>query len=384
MSTNPPTELPRARLSLAVSVSIVCTFLIVAGAALYYARSFFLPVVLGFLIALVFAPLVRSLLHRGIPAPVTAVVLVLAMGVALFGAAAYLSTPFAQSVSEAPRVLSEVRERFAFLRQPFALLNEAGRQVQSIADGASAADGEQKVVLAQPGILAWAAGTAAGVGTTLGATLLLAFFLLATGDDMRHKMLRLAPTLTDKKRSLRVLSEIENEVSRYLITITAINAGLGACVGIAMYALGMPNPLLWGVAAALLNFIPYLGGLIGMAATIAVSVVTFPTFAVAALPPLAYLGLQFLEAYFVTPTVLGRRLELHIVPILVFLAFTAWMWGVVGAVIGVPLLVALKVICDNVPSLQRFGELLAAERPAPDAEQDTGGEAATVPAAIGK
>src|SRR5215470_10971272 len=97
------------------------------GAALYYGRSFFLPVVLAFLIALVFAPLVRIFLHRGVPAPVSSVVLVVAMGAALIGAAAYLSAPFAQSVSDAPHVLQEVRERFAFLREPFALLNEAGR-----------------------------------------------------------------------------------------------------------------------------------------------------------------------------------------------------------------------------------------------------------------
>lgn len=360
-SPEPQHRVRRLHFSPIINVSIVGTFVILLGATLYYGRSFFLPVVLALLITLVFAPLVRWFTHRGIPAPVAAVVLVVAMGAAGIGAAAFLSAPFAQMVSDAPRIVTEVRERFAFLREPFALLNEAGKQVQSIADGASGTTEEQRVVIAQPGILAWAAGTAAGVGTTLGATLILAFFLLATGDDMRHKMLRLAPRLRDKKLSLRVLSQIENEVSRYLITITAINAGLGFCVGLAMYALGMPSPLLWGVAAGLLNFIPYLGGFLGMAATIAVASVTYPTFGQALLPPLAYLGLQFLEAYFVTPTILGRRLELHIVLIIVFLAFTTWMWGIVGAVIGVPILVALKVISDNVPGLAVFSALLGAE-----------------------
>jgi predicted PurR-regulated permease PerM len=155
-------------------------------------------------------------------------------------------------------------------------------------------------------------------------------------------------------------------VSRYLTTITAINAGFGFCVGLAMYVLGMPNPLLWGVAAALLNFIPYLGGLIGIITAIAVSSVTFPGFAQAILPPLAYLALQFVESYLVTPTILGRRLELHIVPILVFLAFTTWMWGIVGAVIGVPLLVVVKVFSDNLPALAPLSGLLVADPASPE------------------
>jgi predicted PurR-regulated permease PerM len=237
--------------------------------------------------------------------------------------------------------------------------------MQAIVDGAGT-PGTERVVIAQPGIIAWAAGTAAGIGTTLAATLVLAFFLLATGDDLRHKLVRMIHSLTDKKRALRVLRDIENDVSRYLMTITAINAGFGFCVGLAMYLLGMPNPLLWGVAAALLNFIPYLGGLLGVIAAIAVSSVTFPGFAQAILPPIAYLALQFVESYLVTPTILGRRLELHIVPILVFLAFTTWMWGVVGAVIGVPLLVVIKVFSDNLTVLAPLSALLAADAASPE------------------
>jgi predicted PurR-regulated permease PerM len=343
-----------------VGVSIVGTFLILLVGALYYARGFFLPLVLAFLVALLFAPLVRTLSHRGVPAPMSAILLVVLIGAGLALAAAVLNEPVAAMIAEAPRVIDEVRDKFAFLRQPFATLNEAGREVQAMVDGANTQAAE-RVVIAQPGIIAWAAGTAAGIGTTLAATLVLAFFLLATGDDLRHKLVRMIHSLTDKKRALRVLRDIENEVSRYLMTITAINAGFGFCVGLAMYALGMPDPLLWGIAAALLNFIPYLGGLIGIIAAIAVSAVTFPGFAGAALPPLAYLALQFAESYLVTPTILGRRLELHIVPILVFLAFTAWMWGIVGAVIGVPLLVVIKVFSDSLPALAPLSGLLAAE-----------------------
>ena len=126
-------------------------------------------------------------------------------------------------------------------------------------------------------MLAWAAGTAADIGTTLGAMLILSLFLLASGDTLRAKLIRVVPNLSDKKRSLRVLRDIENEVSRYLLTITAINAGFGALRRLAMWVLGMPNPLLWGIAAGLLNFIPYLGGFIGNSLAAVVAIVTFPT-----------------------------------------------------------------------------------------------------------
>jgi predicted PurR-regulated permease PerM len=137
-----------------------------------------------------------------------------------------------------------------------------------------------------------------------------------------------------------------------------------------MYLLGMPSPVMWGIAAGLLNFIPYLGGLIGMAALVAVSIVTFPTLAAAALPPLAYLAIQIGESNFVTPMILGRRLELSTVAILIFLALTTWMWGIVGTIIGVPLLVVVKVFCDNFPNLSPLAEFLSAETPARDSDDE--------------
>ncbi len=195
-------------------------------------------------------------------------------------------------VSRAPDVIKEVSQRFAFLNEPLAKLSDAGRAVQAIDDGTQSTNDPQRVVIVQSGLLAWAAGTAAGFGATFGAMLILSVFLLASGDTLRLKLIRVLPDLSGKKRSLRVLADIENEVSRYLLTITAINAGLGLCVGIAMWALGMPNPLIWGIAAALLNYVPYIGGLIGFTLAFVVAVVTYPSLAIAALPPLAYLTLQ--------------------------------------------------------------------------------------------
>ncbi|HVY18636.1 MAG TPA: AI-2E family transporter [Bauldia sp.] len=363
----------------AVNFSIVGTFIIALCAALYYARSFFLPLVLAILITMTFAPAVRALAHRGIPYAVSAVMLVVVLGGAIATTSTLLTGPVSQMIAETPVLVEKIRDRFDFLREPFRKLNEASRQVQALTSGNTDQPGEPERVVVQQesGLLGWAAGTAADFGTTFFATMILALFLLASGTTLRSKLIRVLPDLSGKKRSLRVLRDIENEVSRYLLTIAAINAGLGLCIGLVMAILGLPNPLLWGIAGGLLNFIPYLGSLVGNLLATAVAIVTFPSLAEAALVPVSYLALQIIEGNFVTPFIVGRRLELNIVAILIFLSLTTWMWGIVGAIIGVPLLVVVKVFADNFPAIAPLAEFLSGEtRTAEEADME---HAATPP-----
>jgi len=377
-------DAPAAALPRVVSIAIVGTFLILLAAVLYYARGFFLPLILALLVTLAFMPLVRALARRGIPPVATAILVVIGMGAATVGVAALLAEPTARMLTEAPQIAAQLRDRFAGegASGPVSRLIAASEQVQAIAEGSDEPGAPQKVVLAQPGIISWAADTLSGIGGTLGATLLFVVFLLSSGDLFLQKLVRIFPTLSDKKRSLRVVHDVEAEVSRYLFTITVINVGFGTAVGISMAILGMPNPVLWGVGAALLNYIPYLGALIGIALAFAIGLVTFPTLGLAALPPLAYFICNAIEGSVVTPLTLGRRLELNPVAILVALAFGGWMWGIVGALLGVPLLVVIKVFCDHFESLTTFGEFLSGEPTAdpalPDPEAAT---AATLPAA---
>ncbi|MBN9010498.1 MAG: AI-2E family transporter, partial [Rhizobiales bacterium] len=293
-------EAPRIRLPKGVSVAIIGTFAILLVGAVYYARSFFLPLILALLITFTFMPMVRYFHRRGIPPVVTAVVAVLA--IAAIGACAVilLADPVSKMIGEAPSLMAKLKERFAFLQRPMAMLSEAGRQVSQIGEP-PAADGTQRVVLAQPGFLAWAADTLTGIGTTMGATLLLTIFLLASSDTFLQKIVRSAASLSDKKRSLRIVHDVEYEVSRYLITITAINLCFGTLVGLSMAAYGMPNPVAFAVAATFLNYIPYIGAIIGITLTAAVSLITFPAFTFAMLPPLTYLAFHLLEGNVLTP-----------------------------------------------------------------------------------
>ena len=360
-------EAPRIRLPKGVSVAIIGTFAILLVGAVYYARSFFLPLILALLITFTFMPMVRYFHRRGIPPVVTAVVAVLA--IAAIGACAVilLADPVSKMIGEAPSLMAKLKERFAFLQRPMAMLSEAGRQGSQSGE-APAAGGTQRVVLAQPGFLAWAADTLTGIGTTMGATLLLTIFLLASSDTFLQKIVRSAASLSDKKRSLRIVHDVEYEVSRYLITITAINLCFGTLVGLSMAAYGMPNPVAFAVAATFLNYIPYIGAIIGITLTAAVSLITFPAFTFAMLPPLTYLAFHLLEGNVLTPLTLGRRLELNSVAILIAVAFGGWMWGIIGAIVGVPLLVVIKVFCDHFPRLATFGAFLSEAEPAPAAE----------------
>lgn len=356
----------RLYLARAVSISIIGTFILLMIGTLYFARGFFLPVVLALLVALTFNPLVRYLSRRGIPAFASAIVLVIGLFAALGSASLYLADPISRVIADTPAIADRIEQRFEHLRGPLSKIMNLTEQVEEMTRSNEAP--VEKVVIAQPGIASWAADTISGLITTLGATLVLLVFLLASGDLFLHKLVRAVPTLTDKKRSLRIVHDVEGEVSHYLRTITLINIGFGICVAGAMAALGMPNAALWGVAAAALNFIPYVGAIAGTAATLIAGLITFPTVGVALLAPAAYLIFHLIESAFVTPLILGRRLELNAVAIFISLAFWGWMWGIVGALIAVPLLVVIKVFCDHFDGLSKLGEFLSGE-PTPEPEE---------------
>jgi predicted PurR-regulated permease PerM len=347
----------RLHLSKPVSFSIIGIFVILLIGAFYFARAFFLPVMLALLVTLTFSPLVRYLRRHGIPSFVSAILLVLTLFTAFGSAAIYLSDPVSQIIADSPVIAQRIEERFAPLREPLRKILQTSAQLEQMAG--TAEPSAEKIVVAQPGIAAWAADTLGGLTTTLGAALVLVVFLLSSGDLFLHKLVRMLPTFSDKKRSVRVVHDVEFEVSRYLLTITGINICFGATVAAAMAVLGMANPLLWGAAAAVLNFIPYVGAAIGTGAALLAALITYDTIGPAFLPPAAYLLFHTFESAFITPLVVGRRLELNVVAIFISLAFWSWMWGIVGALIAVPILVVVKVFCDSFPGLANFGEFLS-------------------------
>jgi predicted PurR-regulated permease PerM len=189
-------------------------------------------------------------------------------------------------------------------------------------------------------------------------TVILLFFLLASGDLFLRKLIRVLPRLEDKRRAVEIARQVERDISAYLSTVTMINLGLGAAVAAGFAILRVPNPLLWGAMVTLFNFVPYLGPAVSYAIFVMVGLVTFETVPHILAPVLTFLVLNVIEAYLVTPLVLGRRLTLNPVVLFVGLTFWGWMWGIAGAILAVPIMAVLKIFCDHIEPLAPIGEFL--------------------------
>lgn len=336
-------------------------FVILVIYVLYFGREFFMPVILAFLFALTLTPIVRFAGKRGIPAPLSATLLVAASALVLTIGGYLLSGPVMQLVDDAPQIGRELTERMRELRSPLDRLLAISRQIDEAADTTND-QGVLKVAVQQPGILSQAAGNMLSAGTTIAIVFVLSLFLLASGTLFYEKIVQSFTTMTEKKRALRVVYDVEREVSRYLLTVAIINGGLGVVVCIGLWALGMPTPLLWGAMAALLNFLPYVGALITILVVAVISIVTFDSLSYALMAPAFVILCNIIESQIVTPLVVGRRLELNAVAILIAVAFWSWLWGFVGALIAVPLLVVIKVFCDHFEGLQQIGNFLSAQQ----------------------
>jgi predicted PurR-regulated permease PerM len=190
-------------------------------------------------------------------------------------------------------------------------------------------------------------------------TIVLLFFMLAPGDLFVEKIVRVLPTLHDKKKAVGIMDELQHSVSTFLFTITMINCVVGLAVGIATWALGLPNPALWGVLAGALNFIPYFGPITGVTVLLVAGFITFDESWRAILPSAIYLGVHAIESNFITPTILGRRLTLNPLIIFISIMFWIWLWGIPGALLSIPMLMMLKIFCDHFKPLAPIGELLS-------------------------
>ncbi len=340
---------------------IAAGLLIIAAIAFAsFARDFLVPAVFAFFIAITLRPLVRALSRRGIPAWATTagivLIAVLLVSLAVFAFAGAIS----QWIADAPRLQQELMQRLASLRGTFEGLIHISHALQEAA--APAAEGPQEVVVRQPmlpTVFSVVAGYPLNVVVVASGAIIIAVFLMASGDLFYEKLIRVLPSLADKKQALRIALDVEREVSAYLLSITLINAGLAICVGGAFWLIGLPTPHLWALLAFILNFIPYLGPITGLACSALIGIVAFDSFGHAILAPLAYAALIGIESQVVTPAVLSRRMEINAVMILLSLGFWAWCWGIAGIVVAVPILVSFRVLCAHVEALAPFGEFLS-------------------------
>ncbi|MBT9384526.1 AI-2E family transporter [Pseudooceanicola sp. CBS1P-1] len=324
------------------------------------AKVVVLPIVLGLLIALTLAPFMRFLGRLRVPQALAAMLLIFSIG----GASAYgmymLRVPAQVLLEETPKIQTELRIKLWSVMRNVDKMQAATEELKQMASGGNNGNATDTRVIVQngPSLLRSAAASAAGTGSTVIVALLLAMFLLASGGMFRHKFIDSFPDFASKRRAMRISRDVERQISRYLAAITVINAGLGLAIGGALHLMHMPYALLWGVAAFALNYLPYLGAVVGIAASGALALVTFDSTGQALLVPLTYMILTSLEGQILTPWVVGRHLQLNTPAVFLAVIFWAWLWGIAGALLAVPFLVMIKVVCDNVPELSVVARFL--------------------------
>jgi predicted PurR-regulated permease PerM len=343
------------------SAALTGLFVLAIFYTFYFARIFILPLVLALLFSLLLSPVVGGLSRLGIPHRLGSGLVVLALMGLIGGAVTLLIDPAATWIDRAPETLSRIEYKLRQFKKPVEEVDRATRKMEQLTGIKDGEESEPQVQLERKSLSEiFFAGTRKTLAGLIMVVVLL-YFLLASGDLFLRKLVRVLPHLENKKRAVEIARRLRRDISVYLWTITLINIGLGVAEGTAMHLLGMPNPMLWGVMATVLNFVPYLGAMVGIAVIAAVSALTFETPSQYFLPPLVYFILTALEGYFLTPIIVGRRLTLNPVVILLGLFLWGWMWGIPGAVLAVPMLASFKIVCDHLPPLAPVGEFLGGD-----------------------
>jgi predicted PurR-regulated permease PerM len=340
--------------SSAATVAIMTLLLV---AALRLGRAFVLPVVIALLLTLMLSAPMRWLQRLHIPRRVAAALVVFGALGAGIGAGSLLVAPAITWVASAPATMRKLETRIRRIARPLSALQQSADRMQQ-ATGPSTSEAPKTVQLASPGIFAKASlDTLALIPISL-AVVFLTYFLLANGPLFRRKLAGLLPGRDQLKSREHLLAQIEMATSHFLLTVTVINIGVGTLTALALWAVGVPNPVLWGGIAAVLNFVPYLGPIATATIIAFAALSSIDNPARALMAPAVFLLVHLAESNFVTPTVLGRHLPVNTVAIFLGLIFFGWLWGLPGAVLAVPLTVCAKLVCDHVPAMARVGELL--------------------------
>ena len=390
-------------------VSLVGVFVIMLVSVLYIAQAVFLPIIVAIVLNYVLAPVVRALTRVGIPKGVGAgIVLVFLSGLFVF-ALVQLSTPASFWIRNAAERADELEQKLSFVTAGYDRIKEMEQTVNEATSESADPDGGDRLLKVQAvAIDAATGGLATGseaalaesdaevadegeapaadappppppagpvpqgydvVGTILSTTgtalanlasiAILLYFLLASGNHFLRRWVGVMPDPERKRQVIELNHAVEEGVSSYLLAVCCINAALGACIGILLWLIGLPNPFFWGALAATVNFVPFVGLFLGVTLATMAALLQFDSLAYAMLVPAAYLACNLLEGNFITPMILGYRLNLHPAVLILALMLFGWLWGLVGAIIAIPLLAVAKIWCEHIEPLKPVAEMMS-------------------------
>jgi predicted PurR-regulated permease PerM len=336
------------------SFAVVGLFVFACFYTLKVAVNLFLPIVLAGFLGFLLTPVTRWLRKIGLSefwAPLLGTLSFLAILLCLFGA---LWFSLAQFQPDFPQYLDHLQERLAPIINS---VQQSSQSIDRLSNWLNPGSSHQTSIRG-PSIIEIALGNSPNFLAILIVVHVLAFFLLLYGARLLKKLVDMIPGVSEKQNVIEIAAEIEQTAARYFASVTLINAALGVSVWVSVGLLGLPHPILWGVAAFLLHYIPFVGATGGIIAMTVVSLIHFDSVWYAFLPPLAYLVCAAVEGNLATPFFLGRWLILN--PIAIILSFLVWsyLWGVAGTLLAVPILATFKIFCDRIDPLKRLGSFL--------------------------
>ncbi len=349
------------------SIGQVCLILLTLMAVfytLYFAAGIILPFILALVLTTVLGPVMLFMNRRlRIPRIIGALLLISALFSAVWVLGYTVAIPAAGWVAKVPQSLPTLVEKMKFLRGPIQMIEHGVKEFDNLVteDGPRA-----PVVVKQSGDVS---GKILGIGSTVLAggrafvgqgftVLLLLFFFLSSSESLLRRLVEILPHFDDKRRVVSMVSEIEANISLYLMTVSTMNALVGLATGLAVWWLGMPDPLLFGTMAFLLNYVPVIGPLTGVVIFFFAGILTFPTVWLALIPAAIYLAIHILEGEMITPMLLARRFTLNPVIVISSLVFWHWLWGIPGALLSTPVLAVIKIVCDHIEVLAPLGHLI--------------------------
>lgn len=351
----PRPQPPRPRSPTAVVVLAT----LAVGFTLWAAQELILPILLAAFFALVGNPILRGLQRLYVPRFFGALIVLLG-GLAAAGALGnVLIEPAGEWIRQVPREMKQIAPKLRDLTKPMLDANKAAQNIARAAGGESTSKPVQVIRTELNEPYKALTATPRRVASVL-AVILLTFFFMVYGQSLQRNALALLPTRQQKKLTVDILTSIEREISRYVLTITLINLGLGLALAGSLYWLGVPvqEALLWGTMAAILNFAPYVGPLIGIFIMLLMGFVAFDQLLPSLLPASLYLVLHTLEGQLITPIILGRSMRLSPLVLILALMLFGWLWGIIGLLLAVPMLVCIKLVLARIDGMGGWARLL--------------------------
>lgn len=369
------TERARERLQSTIVLLLMLGLFLALPFVLSIGSVVFLPPVTAMIFTIVLSPLADRMIRLGLPNMLASMLAIVTMVGVIVAALTLILQPAFDMVDQVPAMAREVARRFAEIRDNLSWVNDINRQLARLAGHST-----REVALASPSVIEQVAIATPSVVLETLLTILMTFFMIESRVRMKRRLLLERASFTASVRIARVLRDVQDRVASYILTVAQINFGVGLIVAGGAWAYGLAAPIMWGGLAFVLNFLPYLGPLVMMGLLALIGLGTASTVAWGLVPALAFLGLHAIESNVVTPSILGARFTLNPVSILIAFSYFTWIWGVLGALLSVPILLTLSALVDHLGRPNIVGFLFGEPLFEPGRVEPEEGEAEASPA----